>query len=145
MSTKLIGITEVDSLKDCLVELAEHHNTVSLNFKGDFPKQPIGTTLAEFKKEITEETADIYAVIDNETVAGFCKIHFTGKFGSMDYLIVKKKYRKLGYGKILMDRAMQEFKQRDIEHIEIRVVIGNNIQKFYENYGFKPKSIILAK
>jgi len=145
MKIKIIDIAEVDSLKDCIAELAEHHNNVSLNFKGAFPKQPIGNTLTDFKKELAENTAQICAAVEKETIVGFCKIRITGTEGNLDYLMVKKKYRKLGYGKILMDWAMQEFKQRNIEHIEIRVVIGNNARTFYEKYGFKAKSVILAK
>ena len=47
-----IGSQEVYTLKNCLEELAEHHNKVSVNFKGCYPKQPFEETLIRFSVDV---------------------------------------------------------------------------------------------
>ena len=59
-----IGSEEVSRLCDCLAELAEHHNRVSVNFKGCYPKQPFEETLMRFSSDIDSGSSSI-AVIDS--------------------------------------------------------------------------------
>ena len=49
-------------------------------------------------------------------------------------------YRGIGYGKALMDWAMDAFANAEIGTIEIKVIEGNNAAQFYEKYGFRPIS-----
>ncbi|WP_196810237.1 GNAT family N-acetyltransferase [Butyrivibrio sp. WCD3002] len=63
--------------------------------------------------------------------------------GKIDYLIVLKECRGKGYGDMLMNWAMDQFKQRGVDQIEIKVADGNNAIKFYEKYGFKMNAHIL--
>ena len=39
MAVRVIAHDEVYKLEECLRQLAEHHNEVSVNFKGCFPKK----------------------------------------------------------------------------------------------------------
>ena len=138
-----ISCEEVCRLEECLRQLAEHHNEVSVNFKGCFPKKPCSVSLKAFEKDLAEGKSRIAVIEDGSRIAGFCKADLTGTDGSIDYLIVLKEYCGSGYGRILMEWALDSLKQRGAERIEIKVVDGNDAVSFYEKYGFKTVSHIL--
>ena len=60
---RVIKSDEVYKLKECLTALAAHHNKISINFKGCYPKTPIEDTMDRFADELENETANI-AVIE---------------------------------------------------------------------------------
>lgn len=136
---------EVWKLKRCIRELAEHHNTVSVNFKGSFPRRPYEVTIESFETSLKNGTSKIAVVEENEQIAGFCKVDFQGTTGKLDYLVVLKEYRGNGYGQQLMDWAMQEFETNGIKQIEVKVVDGNEAIHLYEKYGFKMNAHILVR
>ena len=84
---------------------------------------------------------------ENNTVIGFCKCDIDEKCkqGKLDYLMVLSPYRGNGYGGMLMDWAIGYFSGKGIEHIEVKVVAGNEAIHLYEKYGFKINSHILWK
>ena len=45
---RVIQENEVDILSECLLELAQHHNMVSTNFRGYYPRKPYGDVLEGF-------------------------------------------------------------------------------------------------
>ena len=140
-----ISYDEVYKLEECLKQLAEHHNEVSVNFKGCFPKKPYQETLAVLEQAVRSGKSRIAVIEDNDRVLGFCKTDRIGIDGHIDYLIVLKEYRGSGYGKLLMDWAVETLRQSGAQRIEIRVVDGNDAVNFYEKYGFKTVSHILRR
>lgn len=136
---------EVQKLKECLQALAQYHNEVSNHFKGSYPRAPYENTLALFEKSLAEKTSRIAVVEDEDNIIGFCKIDLHNEYGKLDYLFVKKEYRKKGYGKVLMDWAMQLYEKYHVRHIEVKVVDGNETIHLYEKYGFKVNAHILVK
>ncbi|MCR4779819.1 MAG: hypothetical protein K5876_01845, partial [Ruminiclostridium sp.] len=60
-----IGADEVYKLKECLTALAEHHNKMSVNFKGCYPKKPVEDTMERFADDLNGGYSYI-AVIENE-------------------------------------------------------------------------------
>lgn len=134
---------EVYRLEECLNALAEHHNEVSKNFKGAYPKKPVEKTLASFEKDIESGRSRIEVIEEDGRILGFCKIDLEGSEGKVDYLIVLKETRGKGFGKILLDRAMEIFREKGISMIEVRVVDGNDAIGFYEKQGFRINSHIL--
>ncbi len=46
-----IEAEEVYKLENCLQKLADHHNNVSVNFKGYYPKRPFEETIIIFASE----------------------------------------------------------------------------------------------
>ena len=138
-----ITCDEVYRLEECLKALAEHHNEVSVNFKGSFPKKPVSETLAAFEKALADGSSKIAVIEDNDRIAGFCKTDLSGTQGSIDYLIVLKEYRGSGYGRQLMDWAVDTLRKDGAARIEIKVVDGNDAKAFYEKYGFRTVSQIL--
>ena len=135
--------SEIYKLETCLRELAEHHNRVSVNFAGTYPKKPFEETLQSFEADVRSGKSRI-AVIDSENrIAGFCKADIDRRQGKIDYLIVLREYRGKGYGDILMNWAMDLFRQCGVDQIEVKVADGNNAARFYEKYGFKMNAHIL--
>lgn len=139
-----IEYTEVYRLRECLEQLAEHHNDVSINFKGCFPKKPYSESLAAFEEAVKSGKSKIAVIEENDRVVGFSKIDRIGVEGHLDILVVRKDQRGKGYGKQLMDWAVDTLREDGAARIEIRVVDGNDDAKaFYEKYGFRTVSEIL--
>ena len=134
---------EVYQLEECLRELAEHHNEVSTNFRGCFPKRPFQETLAIFEKDVCNGKSRIAVIEKEKRVLGFCKTDISGSEGTIDYLIVLKAYRGNGYGEILLDWALKLLQESGVSRIEVKVVDGNDAIRFYEKHGFQTVSHVL--
>ena len=135
---------EVSKLYDCIHELSEYHNKTSVNFKGYYPLNPYENTLESFKNALRKKESYIAVTEIEDRIIGFCKVDIKGESGKLDYLMVKEEFRGKGFGKELMDWAMQMFDQNKVRHIEVKVVDGNKTIHLYEKYGFKMKSHILG-
>ena len=134
---------EVYRLEECLRELAAHHNEVSVNFSGHYPKKPFRETLESFEEDVKNGKSRIAVIEDGDKVQGFCKADVSGAEGKIDYLIVLKEYRGKGYGNVLMDLAMELFRESRVSRIEVKVADGNDAAGFYERYGFRINAHIL--
>lgn len=134
---------ETYKLKECLLALAAHHNKVSVNFKGCYPKVPIDDTIERFTFDLNEGKAYI-AVIENEKkVSGFCKINIDNNVGTLEYLIVLKEFRGMGYGAELIEWALSRFSYFGVHNIDVKVADGNEAISLYEKYGFRMNAHIL--
>ena len=135
--------SEVSKLRECLTALAEHHNQVSVNFKGSYPKTPIEQTLKIFEDDILQKGSRIAVIEYNDKIVGFCKADIKGDLGIIEYLVVLESYRGQGYGAELMNWAMKTFESANTRNIEVKVADGNNAVTLYEKYGFKMNAHIL--
>lgn len=140
-----IASDEVRKLESCLLALAAHHNKVSVNFKGCYPKTPVSRTLARFSAELDAGTAQIAVIENGDAVIGFCKINTDGSAGVLEYLIVLAEYRGQGYGAALMEWALGKFSGYGIHDIDVKVADGNEAVSLYEKYGFKMNAHILRR
>ena len=140
-----INSEETGKLYECLEALAEHHNKVSVHFKGRYPQTPSGQRIKQFENELEEGKSHI-AVIENDSgnVIGFCKIGTDGNTGVLEYLVVLDRERGKGYGAALMDWAMNTFRKLEVREINVKVVYGNEAVHLYEKYGFREKSVIMT-
>lgn len=141
---RVMNPDEVGKLKICIEELARYHNTVSTNFKGNYPRRPYDITLEAFREALENKSSMIAVMEEQEKVIGFCKVDFQGSGGKLDYLVIMKEYRSRGFGKRLMDWAIQMFAEHEIQQIEVKVVDGNETIHLYEKYGFKMNAHILT-
>ena len=138
-----IEAKEVYKLKNCLQELADHHNNVSVNFKGCYPKQPFEETLIHFSSDLDSRKPSIAVIEEEDRVVGFCKINYVSTIGVIEYLVVSKKYRGKGYGAQLMEWALKRFEDLGIHDIDVKVADGNDAISLYEKYGFRMNAHIL--
>lgn len=144
MEIREINAEETERLLECMMRLSEHHNQVSINFKGYFPRNPYEETLHAFHESLKSGKSHIAVVRDHEKIAGFCKVDVGDRSGKLDYLIVLPEYRGKGIGKDFMDWAMAVFRRYGIKNIEVKVVDGNDAIRLYEKYGFKMNAHILC-
>lgn len=143
MVIREIHESEIQKLFPHVAALSEYHNQVSTNFKGAYPSRPYESTLETFEKNVACGESKI-AVLDlSGEIAGFCKVDLHGDKGKLDYLVVMEEYRKNGYGGMLMDWAMKQFRDNQVSQIEVKVVDGNEAVHFYERYGFKMNAHLL--
>ena len=68
-----------------------------------------------------------------------------GADGKLDYLVVLPEARGKGYGRQLMDWAMQAFEDSSVHRIAVKVIDGNAAIHLYEKYGFQINAHILVK
>ncbi len=73
------------------------------------------------------------------TGAVFCqmKTHFSGDEIFVEELFVSGDYRRLGYGKRLMNAVEEYAKEHSFVSITLLTGTGGTAFKFYENLGFK--------
>jgi GNAT superfamily N-acetyltransferase len=134
---------ETYKLKECLTALAAHHNKVSVNFKGCYPKTPVEETLERFSLELNNGKAYIAVIEKEEKVAGFCKVNLDHNVGVLEYLVVLEDYRGMGYGAELMEWALDRLSGFGVRDIDVKVADGNDAVTLYEKYGFKMNAHIL--
>ena len=133
-----ITADEAPRLRACVQALSEHHNRVSVNFKGSYPSRPYDKTLSLFAQALEENVSRIAVIEEDSGIVGFCKVDLHGDgTGKLDYLVVLPQCRGRKYGKALMDWAMAVFSGSGVRKIEVKVVDGNDAVHLYEKYGCK--------
>ena len=141
-----ITADEAPRLRACVQALSEHHNRVSVNFKGSYPSRPYDKTLSLFAQALEENVSRIAVIEEGGEIVGFCKVDLHGDgTGKLDYLVVLPQCRGRKYGKALMDWAMAVFSGSGVRKIEVKVVDGNNAVHLYEKYGFRMNAHILVR
>lgn len=142
-SIKEISADEIKLLKPLMESLANHHNNVSANFKGTYPRHSDEDRISRFELELNHNTSKAFCVYENDKIVGVIKIDIKNKDGVIDYFVVLESCRNKGYGKTLMDKALDTFSKYGVTNIELHVVYGNDVINFYEKYGFKKQSYIM--
>ena len=146
MKIETLDCENVDILFDFINELATHHNNISSDFNGIYPKNPVKYTLQMMAQKIKEGISKIYIIRENNEVVGFtqCTVE-QNDIGIIEYLFVSPHCRNNGYGKMLMERTMEHFENENVKDIHIEVVYGNDgAKRFYQQYGFKLQSEVLS-
>ena len=141
-----ITADEAPRLRACVQALSEHHNRVSVNFKGSYPSRPYDKTLSLFAQALEENVSRIAVIEEVSGIVGFCKVDLHGDgTGKLDYLVVLPQCRGRKYGKALMDWAMAVFSGSGVRKIEVKVADGNDAIRLYEKYGFRMNAHILVR
>ena len=139
-----ISSEETGKLYECLEALAEHHNSVSVHFKGSYPQTPSIQKIKQFASDLEEGKSRIAVAENGNQVVGFCKINTGADTGVLEYLVVLDRERGKGHGAALMDWALNTFRALGMKDVDVKVVYGNEAIRFYEKYGFRARSVILT-
>ena len=147
LTNKILLPQETELLRDSLVSLAEYHNSVTENNDISYPSVSIDDTIRLLAENIVGGKNIINAYFEDDELIAFCVIgiHKEENHGELKYLFVRESHRKHGVGDSLIQWAMDEFDKKDIELVDIRVVLGNPALTFYEKYGFKPRIMVMSK
>lgn len=90
----------------------------------------------------SNEESYYFMVSKYNTIIGFLNCEIEGKRGQFDIGLCKN-YRGQGYGKVLLETAINFLKQKKVENIELVVIEKNNIAfEMYKKRGFKIKTLL---
>ncbi|MGE7724696.1 GNAT family N-acetyltransferase [Bacillus cereus] len=146
ISNKYITLDEIEIIRESLNKLHKYHNNKSKYFSGDYPRMTFEERIENYKKNSKYGEYRIELLIESETdnILGFCIAYSKSVSGKIEVLFVDEKYRRNRFGLKLMNSAVEWFKAKKIDEIELTVVYGNEAVSFYEKLGFYPRSIIMA-
>lgn len=132
---------EVPLLRPCLEGLAAYHNRVAASFSGVYPTMPIATHLEHMKEHIRNDTALIIGLfLADGTLGGFGMASYEDAYGEIDYLFVHKSLRGEGRGGQILDLLLAYLREKKVEFVDLKVVLGNPAKRFYQKYGFAVRS-----
>ncbi|MCC2339163.1 GNAT family N-acetyltransferase [Bacillus tropicus] len=146
ISNKYITLGEIEIIREPLNKLHEYHNNKSKHFSDDYPRMTFEERIENYKQNSNYGEYRIELLVEAETddILGFCIAYSKSVSGKIEVLFVDEKYRRNGFGLKLMNSAVEWFKAKKIDEIELTVVYGNEAVSFYEKLGFYPRSIIMA-
>lgn len=146
LEIKILPAESAVTLKPFLLELADHHNQVSINFRGLYPSISVDEKVLVLQQEISVGKTVAAVLSADHEEQGFCVFSHTDDCGSIDYLYVRKELRGQGAGKLLMQWMLEQLERLPVKLLELKVVCGNHeAVRFYESCGFAAKTITLAK
>jgi GNAT superfamily N-acetyltransferase len=94
-------------------------------------------TMAQMLDNILGEKICVQLKCDNASVACGFGVVENGCVGLFD-IIVKEKFRGMGYGKTIMSALLNEAKRLDAQKAYLQVLIGNSVaENLYDSLGFK--------
>ncbi len=128
-------------LNDLLVVIQESFLTVAKDFnltKENAPTNPAFITMDKLVEAIGNKL-DFYVAAENNRIVGCIGIQ-PGKKEKEYYierLAVLPEYRHFGYGKKLLDKAIDEIRKRNARYISIGIINENKVLKeWYSKNGF---------
>ena len=85
-------------------------------------------------EEMNEKKPNVFILLENNEIIGSVQI----KENIIDVIFVSPKYQNKGYGKKLLDYAINRMQQAGIEDITLYVAdLNKKAVQLYLNYGFK--------
>ena len=141
-----LSSNNIGNIIHILKSLADHHNKSSKYFGGIFPSKPFEQIISEISEKVEKGISIVDTIKINDQIIGFSQYTIEQNIGELEHLAILPEYRNMGYGKILMDRALKYFETQPIKKFNIRIVYGNDdAKRFYEKYGFKILSEVMLK
>lgn len=130
---------------NALIELLNELFTQDIEFEPNYEKQKTGL-------EKILENSDVGTILvlhhDNKII-GMVSILYSistalgGKVGILEDMIVAKKYRGKGFGKLILNSAIEFAKEKGCLRLTLLTDFNNEIAiKFYEGFGFKKSDMI---
>lgn len=90
------------------------------------------------KSELESENSKYIVAKENDEIVGFAGIIITPIDIEITNIVTKKRKRKKGIGKLLLDKLIKMAKEINSESISLEVNENNQIAiHLYESYGFK--------
>jgi ribosomal protein S18 acetylase RimI-like enzyme len=134
--------------QDAVVKLAEKHaswdTTPTLaDFQGFHATDPDFFLVAELDQAIV---GFIYGTESRHVPIEVLHNWNTRKAGSIETLVVEVKFRRRGFGTLLLDKLLELFKDRGIDTVTLSVPASEvAAQKLYEKFGFETRGYFLRK
>jgi len=106
------------------------------------------------EKNMTDDQWKIIAAEDDLEIIGFCTaaviknppVMELSEFGYIQDMAVKENARSKGIGKLMLTEAEKWFKSKQINRIELNVLVKNQLaESFWEKQQYKPFTMRLVK
>ena len=96
----------------------------------------------QWDKEFNKEGTKIFGILFANLVIGICVIQVVLDEAQINYFVVKKKFRKRGFGSYLMSYLIKRCKKLNINKLLLEVSKSNiNAEKFYNRFNFNTVGI----
>ena len=91
----------------------------------------------QWAEEFNKEGTKIFGILFANLVIGICVIQVVLDEAQINYFVVKKKFRKRGFGSYLMSYLIKRYKKFNINKLLLEVSRNNiNAEKFYNRFNF---------
>jgi ribosomal protein S18 acetylase RimI-like enzyme len=140
------GAHELYLIQDLWKELRLHVKGHTEHFKDQFDKMPFDDRKTFLLSKSKGGNLHLDLVKDNEKkIIAYCICTITNdKVGEIDSIYIKEEFRLQGIGNLLVKRAIKWMDENRAISKKILVTVGNDEAiRFYKNYGFQPRSLIL--
>ncbi len=149
MELKLIDADNLYLMKPLLTALSEHNRNLCTYSDLPYANVPVETLLVFLGKNLDNGTGKIMGLFDNkkgseEIAAGFAAIRYENGNGWLDDIFIYEEYRGRGYGRRLMQWALDSFKKENVQNVQIISLTGSAARPFSEKFGFRAKNEILT-
>lgn len=147
------GLQEAEEIYKLNTELF----VVLNNLRGDI-YNPIAFPMIFIKSMINSLNSDYIIVEDDDKIVGYALIEervspykeyegfIEDHYAFIYELVVLPEYRTKGYGKTLIEEAINWAKKRNLDSIELNVLSNNyNARAFYDRIGFEEYQIKLRR
>jgi ribosomal protein S18 acetylase RimI-like enzyme len=128
-----------------------HVESWNVAYRGIMPDDVIARTdlayrTAFWRERIADQDWPVYLLEEEGRDVAFCQMIPTKdpdddprRVGHITSIHVLPKLRGKGYGRILMDHVVAEFRRRGCDEVTLWVLEENrNARAFYDEYGFRP-------
>ena len=82
--------------------------------------------------------------LETDNILSFCIAYSKSVSGNIEVLFVDEKYRRNGFGLKLMNSAVEWFKEKQVDDIELRVSVQKLRVSFYQKWDYYLRSIIIT-
>lgn len=141
---KEIQLNQIDIIKGLWEQLNALHLEDSRFFKDHYSNFTFEQRSKNFAKK-NRYNILINVIYNNETPIGYCICTKIKGTGEIDSLFIEDQYRRSGYGRILVKKSLEWFKQHNCNQVEVSVAEGHeSVLKFYQKFEFYPRKTILS-
>ncbi len=144
-----LGKDQIPSIKEFYLAALEEeiHFSAANSFRSvDYSSDSKARIHVFFENAYMNDHFGIFLLYVHQTLLGFIMLSYQDalaeqptQIGYINGIYIHPGHRKKGYGHLLMKRALEWFKDHDLEVIELNMTIGNKtVEHFWSKYGFKP-------
>ncbi|HNY31512.1 MAG TPA: GNAT family N-acetyltransferase [Fibrobacteria bacterium] len=135
--------SEMVRIRSLWEELNRIHLQDSIYFKDHYRTFAFEDRVRDFDG-VPEDDFKLSIVTNGDEALGYCLSSIHGKKGEIESLFLAEKIRKENFGKTLVDRHLEWFKQRKCGRVIVTVSYGHDsVLGFYHKMGFFERLIQL--
>lgn len=143
------GSEFIDRIETLWLNLNQHHIDRTPFFSEAYKNKTFQSRKTEMivKSNGGKIRTDIAYVLEMQMPIGYCiSIVHPDIVGEVESLVVDNRYRGLGIGEELMQRALSWMDSYHVKNKRLEVYFGNEeVFNFYRRFGFYPKYIVLEQ